>query len=100
MNAPPDDSIGKYSRKEERLAVRLSAEAKRILAHAADVSGRSLSDFVVSSAMTAAHETIDQYERMRLTKEDRDVFLAAFSEPPEPNEALKAAVKRYRERTG
>ena len=92
------DTNKKSSRKIERLAVRLSAEVKDMLELAAEYSGRSLSDFVLASAVTAARDSIERHDRMRLTKEDREVFLAAFSGDMEPNDALIKAVREYKAR--
>jgi uncharacterized protein (DUF1778 family) len=86
--------------KSERIAVRLTPTAKQALERAAEVSGRSLSDFVVDSAFRAARQTIEEHERLRLTREDRKVFLAALDNPPKPNRALRAAAARYRKLTG
>jgi uncharacterized protein (DUF1778 family) len=85
------------SRKNERVYVRLSESAKSTLERAASVSGSSsLTDFVLNSALKAAERTIEEYEVMRLTAEDRAVFLEAISNPPKPNRKLKSAVKRYK----
>lgn len=98
MNAAPNLVVEKYSsRKTERLAVRLPSEVKDMLQLAAEVSGRSLSDFVLASAVSAAHESIENHERIRLTNEDRAVFLAAFSDEAEPNDALKRAVRKFKD---
>ena len=86
--------------KDERIFVRVSADVKRTLERAAEVSGRSLSDFVVSSAFSAARETIEGVERMVLTEEDRIVFLEALSNPPPPNDALKEAAAWYKKLSG
>lgn len=86
--------------KSERVAVRLTPEVKQALERAAEVSGRSLSDFVVDSAFRAARQAIEEHERLRLDSEDRKVFLAALDDPPKPNKALRAAAARYRRLAG
>lgn len=93
------DATTERSQKTERIAVRLSPDAKRTLERAARISGRSLTDFVVDNAVSAAQKAIEDSERMRLEEQDRTVFLAALADPPAPNEALKAAVARYRSLT-
>lgn len=99
--ATTDESMGvERAHKSKRVAVRLPPEVKRTLEHAASVTGRSLSDFVVDSALKAAQQAIDEHERLSLTTEDREVFLSALSNPPKPNEALRAAAERYRQLTG
>lgn len=89
------DHGGELSRKSDRLAVRLSSEAKQTLEHAAGLSGRSLTDFVVSSALDAAIHYIEQHDRLRLEAEDRDLFLKALAHPPQPTSALRRAAAKY-----
>jgi uncharacterized protein (DUF1778 family) len=84
----------------ERLEARLPAEVKAIIQRAADMSGRSLTDFVVSSALAAAEETIRQREVIVLSERDSLIFAKALLNPPGPNEALLAAARRHREMFG
>ncbi len=86
--------------KSERVAVRLTPAVKRALERGAEVSGRSLSDFVVDSAYRAARQVIEDHERLYLSDRDRKVFLAALDDPPEPNQALRRAARRHRRLTG
>ncbi len=81
--------------KSERVAVRLTPAVKRALERGAEVSGRSLSDFVVDSAYRAAQRAIEDHERLHLSDQDRKVFLAALDNPPEPNQALRRAARRH-----
>jgi len=89
------DAVVADERKQERVNVRLSASAKKTLERAAAVSGRSASDFIVSSALDAAYEAIEAHERMKLIAEDREVFMRALVKPPAPNKALRDAAKRH-----
>ncbi len=104
MGAEPSTPLGaresRSRKKDERIAVRLPADAKRALEDAAAISGRSLTDFVIDSAMAAAREAIENTERIRLGQEDRAVFMAALADPPEPNKALRDAAARHRKMTG
>ncbi len=81
--------------KSERVAVRLTPAVKRALERGAEVSGRSLSDFVVDSAYRAARRAIEDHERLHLSDRDREAFLAALDNPPEPNQALRRAAQRH-----
>ena len=49
-----------------RLEARIAPETHALLKRAAEMEGRSLTDFVVSAALTAARRTIDQSEILRL----------------------------------
>ncbi len=82
--------------KAERLETRVTRAQKRLLQRAADLSGRSLSDFVISSAQDAAVRTVQQFEVMTLSARDQEVFVKALLRPPQPNVKLRAALKSYR----
>jgi len=82
-----------------RLDLRVTPEDKELIERAAEASGRSQTDFVVSSARSEAQRTLREYDVMRLSERDRDAFVDAFLTPPEPNERLREAAERYRERT-
>ncbi len=82
-----------------RVTARLSAEKQEILQLAADLSGSTLNQFIVQSALRAAEQVIEQEEVMRsirLTMEESRRFFALLDEPPKPNEALQRAMARFR----
>lgn len=80
----------------ERLEARISGEKKSFLKHAADLVGRSLTDFVVNSAYEAATLIIKEHEQIQLSIKDRDIFINALKNAPAPSNALVAAAKRYK----
>lgn len=80
----------------ERLEARISIEEKSFLKHAADLVGRSLTDFVVSSAYEAAIRVIKEHEQIKLSIKDRDTFINALQNAPAPSRALVAAAKKYK----
>ncbi len=79
-----------------RLEARLPADVHAILKRAAEIQGRTLTDFVVSSACEAACRTIDEADIIRLSLEDQRRFAEAILHPPAPNAALRRAVRRRR----
>jgi uncharacterized protein (DUF1778 family) len=83
--------------KPERLDVRITKEQKRLVEHAAELEGRSITDFVVSSVASAAKQVIQDHDTLRLTARDREVFVQALLRPPAANENLSQAVRRYKE---
>ena len=88
---------GEYSvTKRERLEARISAEQKELFQRAADLSGRSLTDFIVSSVQTAAVEAIQTYQILRLTDRETEAFLTAVDNPAPPNESLRKADRLHR----
>jgi len=84
----------------ERTEARLLPEQKKRIEHAAHIKGLSLSDFMVQHADEAAVRTIQQHTSWILSDRDRDIFIQALLNPPEPNARMKAAAKRYKERVG
>ena len=84
----------------ERTEARLLPEQKKRIERAARLKGLSLSDFIVQNADEAAIRTIQQHTSWTLEDRDRDFFVQALLNPPEPSARMKAAVKRYRKRAG
>ncbi|MBI3977406.1 MAG: DUF1778 domain-containing protein [Chloroflexi bacterium] len=85
--------------KRERLEARVTSEQKALFQRAADLSGRSLSDFVIRSVQAAAEEAIRTHQVLELTARETEAFVAALENPPAPNERLRAAARRYVEFT-
>jgi uncharacterized protein (DUF1778 family) len=81
--------------KTTRLEARVSPEARDTLARAAEIQGRSLSDFVVSAALDAAQRVITDTEVIRLSREASEALAAALIKPPAPNKALRRAAARH-----
>lgn len=82
--------------RNERIHARVAPHVKDLLQQAADLSGRSLSDFLVSSAQEVAERTIREQRIITLTAEDSLLFANAVLEPAPPNEKLRAAFTKPR----
>ena len=99
-------SLAKSSRekslgsKSERLEARISPKNKELFQRAADIQGRTLTDFVVSSLVSAANQIIQENEIMVLSKKDQEVFVEALLNPPAPSEKLRVAAQRYKKNMG
>jgi uncharacterized protein (DUF1778 family) len=78
-----------------RLEARLPASAYALIKRAAELKGRSISDFVVSAAQDAAQRAIEDEGIIRLSAEDQAHFAKALISPPAPNAALKRALRRH-----
>ena len=79
-----------------RIEARISPDALAIVKRAAEIQGRSVSDFVVGAAQEAANRTIEEAEIIRLSVEDQRLLAEALLDPPEPAPALVRAADRYR----
>ena len=82
--------------KSERIETRVTKEQKDLLAYAASLEGRNMTDFIVESAQAAALRTIEERAMIRLSAEHQRRFAEAILEPAEPVEALKEAFAEYR----
>jgi len=79
-----------------RLEARISTELHAMLKRAAEIQGRSLTDFVVSAVQEAAQRAIEQGEVVRLSLADSERFAQALLSPPDPSLALERAFERRR----
>ncbi|WP_348640448.1 DUF1778 domain-containing protein [Mesorhizobium sp. B1-1-1] len=79
-----------------RLEARISPDMLSVVKRAAEIQGRSVSDFVVSAAQEAAQRTIEETAIIRLSIEDQLALAEAILNPPEPNEALRKAADAYK----
>jgi uncharacterized protein (DUF1778 family) len=73
----------------EKIDLRISPDAKQKLRAAADVREKSVSEFVLDSALTAADEALLDRRRIVLGPDEWERFLRALDEPPKPNDRLK-----------
>jgi uncharacterized protein (DUF1778 family) len=87
------------SLRTERTEARLLPEQKLRIERAASLKGLSVSDFIVQHADEAAIRTIQLHSSWNLDERDRDFFFKTLLNPPEPGKHLKAAAKRYKQRT-
>lgn len=85
------------SKTTARLEARISQETKALVQKAADLEGRTLTDFVVASVQAAAYKVIEQHQTLKLSIEDSEAFVDAILNPPKPNDALKSAALRYKQ---
>jgi uncharacterized protein (DUF1778 family) len=79
-----------------RLEARLPSEVHALLKRAAEIQGRTLTDFVVAAAHEAACRAIEQADIVRLSIEDQHRIAAAILKPPAPVAALRRAAKKRR----
>ena len=85
---------------DARINVRLQSELKATIEEAASVLGQTVSEFTISTAVREARQVLQDAQTTRLSNRDRDAFLAAMDASDlKPNEALKAAARRYKKKT-
>lgn len=86
--------------KTARLEARLTRKQKALFQHAADLTGRSLTEFVISSAHEVASRTLREHEVLTLNGRDRQVFVNAILKPVSANMRLRQAARRYKRAPG
>jgi uncharacterized protein (DUF1778 family) len=82
--------------KTARLETRVTAEQKALFQRAADLTGRSLTDFILSSAQEVASRTVREHDVLSLSGQDRDLFVNVLLQPPAPSRRLRLAANRYK----
>ena len=78
-----------------RIEARIAPDALRVVRRAAELQGRSISDFVVAAAQEVAHRTIDEAQVIHLSVEDQQRFVKLLMNPPVLAPALKRAKKAH-----
>lgn len=84
--------------RSERLEARVSEAQKKLFLQAAELQGRTLTDFVIASAQEAAEKMLRARDILMLSERDRKSFVDALFESAAPGKVLQRAAKRYRER--
>jgi uncharacterized protein (DUF1778 family) len=85
--------------KTYRFDARLNEEQKLLIQRAADLEGRTMTDFVLHSAESAAERTIEKRAMLILTARETEAFANAILNPPDPGGVLRQAARAYREKT-
>lgn len=80
-----------------RLEARISIDLHSMLKHAAELQGRTMTDFVVSAIWEAAQRVIGQAEVIQLSLADQECFAQALLSPPQPVPALERAFVRRKQ---
>jgi len=82
--------------KAYRFDARLNEDQKILIQRAADLEGRTMTDFVLHSAETAAERTIEARAMLILSARETETFVDAILGPAEPGPILRAAARRYK----
>lgn len=80
----------------ERIEARLTPEALALVRRAAEMEGRSLSEFVVAAATKAAQDAISERTMIILAEEESRRFVELLQDPPPMPEGLKRAKESHR----
>lgn len=81
--------------KQDRIGARVPHEVYEMLCRAAELSGATINQFLVQSALKEAQAVIEREQIIRLSAHDWEWMLNLLDIPPEPNAKMKAAMDRY-----
>ncbi|HEY8697006.1 MAG TPA: DUF1778 domain-containing protein [Rhizomicrobium sp.] len=84
------------ARRTQRIEARISPAALSIVRRAAEIQGRSISDFVVAAAQEVAERTVEKTQMIQVALADYDRIMDVLSKPPKITPAWKRAVKAHR----
>ena len=84
--------------KRERLEARIPGDVKDLILAAAKLENLSLSDFVISSALSAAKGVLRDNTILELSTKDQVLFAQALTTPQAPKDALREAAERFVQR--
>ena len=93
--ANEDAEMSRDAIRTARLEARLAPEALAVVKRAAEIQGRSVSDFVVAAAAEIAHRTIEETSMIRLSLADQRRFVELLLNPPAPAPALERAAQAH-----
>ena len=77
----------------DRIELRATKEEKRLLAVAAAHERLDLTSFILRSALPAARDVVDRFERINLSERDTARVLELLENPPNPTAALLSAAR-------
>src|SRR5437016_6993339 len=86
--------------KAYRFDARLNQSQKLLIQRAADLEGRTMTDFVLHSAETAAERTIQERAMLMLTARETEAFVTAILKPAKPGVVLRKAARQYAAKIG
>jgi len=76
-----------------RVEARIAPDALAVVRRAAELQGRSVSDFLVAAALKDARQTIEEAQIIRLSVDDQQRFAELLLNPPPLAPAMKRALK-------
>ena len=85
-------------RQEARVSARVPKRVQDRLQYAADLTGATLNQFMVQSALKEADAIIEKENLITLSKRDAEAFFRALANPPVGTVAFKRAAARFAEK--
>lgn len=90
---PARSARAKRQTRTEKLDLRLTTRDKRILQEAAATERRSVTEFVLNSALTHAGDVLAEQRSIGLNAEQWKAFIEALDAPPQRHARLERLLK-------
>jgi len=81
--------------KSERINLRLKSSAKSLIERAACFEGKTVSHFILTSALEQAEKTVQEHEVMTLNAKNSRIFFEALAAPVHFNRKLAAILEEH-----
>ena len=95
LSMPARRTLTKQPR-ARRFDARLNEEQKTLIQRAADLEGRTTTDFVLHGAQAAAEHAIAERTMLVLTARQSEDFVDSILNPAVPEATLKRAARHYK----
>jgi uncharacterized protein (DUF1778 family) len=79
--------------RRETLNLRIKPEERGLIDRAADLTGKTRTDFVLEAARRAAEDALLDQAVLAVSREAYAAFLKKLDEPPQPNARLRRAMQ-------
>jgi uncharacterized protein (DUF1778 family) len=79
-----------------RLTMRVPKRLRSTLSDAADLSGSTINQFILQSALKEAQRLLESDSVIRLSSAQARKMLEFLDHPPKPNKHLRAALKDFK----
>ncbi len=100
LNFATSASSKRVTEEKARLEARITRNVHAQIKRAAEIQGRTVTDFVVYAALDAAKKAIEENSVIQLSIEGQHAFAEALLNPPEPNATLRRAFESHAELFG
>jgi uncharacterized protein (DUF1778 family) len=78
--------------KTDRFNIRIPPAQKAMIARAAALSNKDMTDFILDKVVAEAAAVIEAAEVLKVSKRDFERILELLEHPPKPNARLRAAI--------
>lgn len=81
--------------KNERINLRLKSSAKNLIERAASFEGKTVSHFILTSALEQAEKTVQKHDIMTLNAKNSRIFFEALADPVRFNRKLAVTLEEH-----